>query len=493
MAQKTLTLPYNLEAERAVLGTMLLDPASVAIGVSSLTENDFSDVDKRNRLVFHAISELYLRRFSVDPQTVYNEMVTLKIDQDAGGLDYLLALVNEVVSPENMNHYVKIVRDHAVLRELLTTMNQIQTEYATGSIPDINDFVMNANNQIAEIANKRSVGNFQSAEQIIVQVQEKIRTMQGQDRKNLTGVDTGYERLNLMTKGWQKDELIIVAGRPSTGKTALALNFAINAAIRTNKTVGFFSLEMGDVTIMQRILSARSCVPGEHIQTGMLTNDERMKINDAMNEVGKTKLYIDSTPNALLGDVTAKATTLKARFPDLCLIVVDYLGIIRTNSGGKSYSREQEVALISSSLKMLARQLHVPVIVVAQLNRQVDSNEGGVPRMSNLRESGSIEQDADMIILLHRTDYEQQGRKKSRGNGFNPQQNQQQEPPKPKKPAGPGDISTMFVNLAKNRNGKTGTMHLVFSKAYSRFDDPTPEYEEELAEMERAQGADLGD
>ncbi|MBO4540511.1 MAG: replicative DNA helicase [Bacilli bacterium] len=486
---KSFTLPYNLEAERAVLGTMLLDAPSVAIGVASLTEESFSDVDKRHRLIFRAIQELYTRRLSVDPQTVYNELKSLKLEKDAEAPEYLFQLVNSVVAPENMNHYVKIVRDHAVLRDLLVTMNQIQTDYATGGIPDINDFVMNANNKIAEIANKRSVGNFQSAQEVIVQVREKINTMAGRDRGDLTGIDTGYSRLNLMTKGWQKEELIIVAGRPSTGKTALALNFAINAAIRTNQTVGFFSLEMSDVTIMQRILSARACVAGEHIQTGMLTNDEKLKLNDAMTEVAKTKLYIDSTPNALLGDITAKATTLKARFPDLCLIVVDYMGIIRTNSGGRNYSREQEVALISSSLKMLARQLHVPVIVVCQLNRQVDSNEGAVPRMSNLRESGSIEQDADMIILLHRSDYETQGRKKPRG--FNPQQ--QEEQPKPKAPSGPGDISTMHVNLAKNRNGKTGKIHLMFSKAYSRFDDPTPEYEEELAEMERRQGGDLGD
>ena len=488
---KTFTLPYNLEAERAVLGTMLLDAPSVAIGIASLTEDSFSDVDKRNRPIFRAIQELYSRRLSVDAQTVYNELCTLKLEKEAEAPDYLLSLVSAVVAPENMNHYVKIVRDHAVLRELLTTMNQIQTEYATGGIPDINDFVMSANNKIAEIANKRSVGNFQSAEEVIVAVKEKIKTMAGKDRGDLTGVDTGYSRLNIMTKGWQKEELIIVAGRPSTGKTALALNFAINAAIRTNETVGFFSLEMSDVTIMQRILSARSCVPGEHIQTGMLTNDEKLKLNDAMNEVSKTKLYIDSTPNALLGDITAKATTLKARFPDLCLVVVDYMGIIRTTSGGKNYSREQEVALISSSLKMMARQLHVPVIVVCQLNRQVDSNEGAVPRMSNLRESGSIEQDADMIILLHRSDYETQGRKK-RSSGFNNQQ-QQEEAPKPKAPSGPGDISTMHVNLAKNRNGKTGKIHLMFSKAYSRFDDPTPEYEEELFEMERRQGGELGD
>ncbi len=488
---KALVLPYNLEAERAVLGTMLLDAPAAAIGVSALTENDFSDVDKRNRPVFKAISELAARRMPVDPQTVYNELVTLKLDQEAEAPDYLYTLVNEVISPENMNHYVKIVRDHSILRELLLKMREIEEDYSSGTIADINDFVMGANNKIAEIANRRSSGEFQSAAQISVAVRENIEVMRAREHNGLTGVDTGYEKLNVYTKGWQKEELIIVAGRPSMGKTALALNFAVNAAIRTNQTVGFFSLEMSDITVMQRIISARSLVPGEHIQVGMLTKDELMKVNDAINEISRTKLYIDSTPNALLGDITAKATTLKARFPDLCLIVVDYMGIIRTNSKGKNYSREQEVSLISSSLKMLARQLHVPVIVVCQLNRQVDSNEGKRPGLSNLRESGSIEQDADMVLLLHRDDYyESQGTKRTRGYG---QQQQQQEQPKPKKPTGPGDASVMNVNLAKNRNGKTGNITLIFSKAYSRFDDPTSEWEDEIAEIQRRQSGDLGD
>jgi replicative DNA helicase len=221
----------------------------------------------------------------------------------------------------------------------------------------------------------------------------------------------------------------------------------------------------------------------------MLTTQERIKVRDALREISQTKLYIDDTPNSMLGDITAKATKLKAAHPDLGLIVIDYLGRIRMAGGGKMESRQQEVSIISGALKTLARTLHVPVIVVSQLNRAVESTESKKPMLSNLRESGSVEQDADIVLLLYRSDYYSPDQLKKKG-GYNKDGNQQQEeePKQEKKNLGPGDISVMEISVAKNRNGKTGELQLMFEKAYSRFCDPAPEYEEAYAKLRQQNG-----
>ena len=460
--------------------------SALSIVMSSLDEASFSNVDPRNKLVFRAIKELADRKTTVDPSTVHGELVSLKLDKEVGSPEYLLELVDMVIDPDNVEHYVKLVRDQATLRDLLITCKAIQEDYETTEIPDIGDFVMSANQRIAEVADSRQVGDFKTAAQAAKELEIKLGEMQKPSTDGLTGITTGYKKMNLYTHGWQKEDMIIVAARPSVGKTALTMNLAFNAAFYGKATVGFFSLEMNSTLIMQRLVASRACVSNDHIQTGMLTTAERIKVRDALKEISQTKLYIDDTPNSMLGDITAKATKLKAAHPDLGLIVIDYLGRIRMASGGKMESRQQEVSIISGALKTLARSLHVPVIVVSQLNRAVENSESKKPMLSNLRESGSVEQDADIVLLLYRSDYYSPDQLKKKT--FGKEQQQEEKPQEPKKPVGPGDVSIMEISVAKNRNGKTGELQLVFEKAYSRFSDPAPEYEEAAAQLRMRNG-----
>ncbi|OPZ36898.1 MAG: Replicative DNA helicase [Tenericutes bacterium ADurb.BinA155] len=503
---KVIALPSNVEAERAVLGAMMMDKSALAIGVSSLTEDSFSEVDPRNRLVFRAIHELTDRHNPVDPQTVTDELINLKLDKDSGAPDYLMTLVDSSISPDNVDHYIKIVKQQAVLRNFLLTMKKIQDEYNQGGIADIDDFLMKANQEISTVASSRSVGDFKEAKDVAEGVRVKLNQVSSASADGVTGVTTGYRRLNLLTHGWQKEDLIIVAARPSMGKTALAMNFAFNAASRGNVPVAFFSLEMNDTLIMERLIANRACVSNDKLQTGILGASERLKIASAIDEIGKTQLFFDDTPNSMLGDIIAKSTKLKAAHPDLGLIVIDYLGRIRTTADGQVDSRQQEVSFISGSLKTMARQLHCPVIVVCQLNRNVEDTETKVPMLSNLRESGSIEQDADQVLLLYRKDYyasvgqkvpERKSWASDKKYGQQPQQ-QQAPMPNPNGPKAPepedksGNPSVMKILVAKNRNGQTGEFSLIFSKSYSRFDDPTEAFEAAEAQYEQETGGGFG-
>jgi len=497
---KVFTLPSNVEAERSVLGAMLMDPSAVAIALGSLTENTFSGVDVRNKYVFRAIKELSDHHTPIDPTTVTDELINLKLEKDSGGPDYLLALVDSSISPDNIDHYIKIVKEQAVLRDLLLTMKKIEDDYSQGGISNIGDFVMDANRQIGEIASSRSVGDFKSSKEVAESVRIKLNQESQASNDGITGVTTGYKRLNLLTHGWQKEDLIIVAARPSMGKTALAINFAYNAASRDGRPVAFFSLEMNSTLLMERLIANRACVSNDRIQIGFLNSTERVKIASAIEEIGKTQLYFDDTPNSMLGDILAKATKLKAAHPDLCLIVVDYMGRVRTTAGAQSDSRQQEVSFISGSFKTLARQLHVPVIVVCQLNRNVEETDSKVPQLSNLRESGSIEQDADQVLLLYRKDYYTSmsqtvgtrgaswTKDKKYGAPQQPQTMPQDAPKAPEIQDKSGNPSVMQILLAKNRNGQTGEFSLIFSKSYSRFDDPTPEFEEAQQRYEKEVG-----
>lgn len=473
---KELVLPSNVEAERTVLGAMLIDTNALSVGIGSLTVDSFSDVDKRNKAVFRAMVELTKRHMAVDVQTVHDELVTMKLDKEADSPEYLLELIDTVTSTSSIDHYIKIVRDHQTLRELLVQIQKIQDDYAEKEIRDIGDFVANASSSISEIANARQVGDFKTAAEAAKEMEIRMDQMAQSDTGDVTGITTGYKRLDELTHGWQKEDLIIVAARPSMGKTALTMNFAYNAAFKAKVPVAFFSLEMNANLIMQRLVASRAYVNGNSITTGHLTKHDRVAVAGAIQEISGTKLYIDDTPNAMIGDIIAKATKLKAKEPNLGLIVIDYLGRIR--SAGKAESRQQEVSEISGSLKTLARQLKVPVIVCAQLNRGAEGSDSKKPMISNLRESGSIEQDADLVLLLYREDYYEGHLKKKQPYGQ--AQNEEQEEKKadePKKDT-PGDISILQVDLAKNRNGKTeNNIRLIFSKAYSRFDSPSQEYQ----------------
>lgn len=511
---KKIRIPSNVEAEKTVLGSLLCNKDVLHIVMSNLVEDDFSGVEPRNVLVFRAMENLYQQKEQIDVQTVHAQLVNLKTDGEVGSPDYLLTLIDSVVSydPDEVEHYMRIVKDQAVLRRLLRKFNDLEKEYAEGEIPNISDFLEKASNEISDVVKKRSVGEFKTAGEVAKGVEAKILELsESTDNGGVTGVTTGYRRLDKLTHGWQKDDLIIVAARPAMGKTALSMNFVYNAASKAQVPVAFFSLEMSAEAVMKRFLAMVSYVPHDDLQTGNLRDPKsRVKLNDAVNKLASCPLYIDDTPNSTLGDIVAKCTKLKSAHPDLGLIVVDYLGkVTMSNKPSKNDSRQQEVSYISGAFKTLARQLHVPVILICQLNRNVEKTDSKVPMLSDLRESGSIEQDADQVILLHRKDYyTNMGQKVGNGGKSNWTNNkfgkqiEAQAAQSQEAQAGPqapdlglgaeANASVMHVLLAKNRSGQVGTSVLIFSKSYSKFDDPTLETEEKILDYEKQMGDSVG-
>ena len=485
----TIALPSNLEAERSVLGSMLISPSAAEIGLDSLQPDDFSDADPRNRIIFTAMQELHAHHLPLDVQTLNDQLINSKLDQQAGGTPYLFQLLNTVISPEYIDTYIDMVHEQSVLRQLLLATNRIQEQYSKG-VSNIGDFILQSNDEITRIAQKRSVQGMKSAREVALAVREDIEKKSKSANKGLTGLTSGYNCLDAMTHGWQKGDLIILAARPSVGKTAFGMNLAYEAAIRGKVPVGFFSLEMGADKVMERLIASRSCVSNNDIQTGKLYGKDRVKVASAIEEISQTELFFDDTPNSKLGDLVAKATKLKATHPDLGLIVIDYLGRITYSDKLDMSARQQEVSYISGALKTLARQLKLPVICLSQLNRSVDNNPDKVPNLANLRESGAIEQDADIVMLMYRPDYytatgqsikTKYQLKAEKQNGGEPEPEAPQPTAEEKKAN--GDMSETKIIIAKNRNGQTGTITLLFQKAYSRFCEPSNEYQTRQAAM----------
>ncbi len=493
MAKKVLTLPSNLEAERTVLGSILISGETAATVFSSLTPDDFSGVDKRNVLIFQAMEELVKQNEDIDIGTVINELEILHTLEDAGGVNYIRSLVEELISEDDIDHYIKILKNQAVLRSFLFELQKAQEDYMDGKVSDIGDFIANETNRFSEIASRRSVADFKPAKELAEEVRILIEQESRRDSHGLTGVDTGFERLNSLTHGWQKGTLNILAARPAVGKTALALNLAVNAAESMHMPVAIFECEMAGSEMMKRILSSQSMVYLENLSTGFMNQREKEKLSSAIDDVKRLPIFFDDTSNIKLNDLIAKATKLKKENPNLCLIVVDYIGLVSVD-GAKYDSRTLEVGNVTKALKKLARDLKLAVIGLAQLNRNVDNNVNHVPMLSNLRESGSIEQDADIVMLMYRGDYyDNQGQikpKKGEGNGNESAGNssfgkpgsfssklQSQVDQQNAKGENKDSISVVNVNVAKNRSGRMGNVTLLFSKAYQRFDSPSKDFE----------------
>ena len=486
MADKK-ALPHNTEAEKAVLGAMIRSANKLSDGMGALQEEDFFEENKNHRAIFSAMARLYKRSVPVDIQTLVDELINSKDLEVSGGAEYLLELADSVVTFANFNHYVRIIKDQAVLCNFLKAINRIEGDYFKKDIGDINTFLQESEKELREIAERRKVGDFQDAKQVSAVLKdefEKLKEATSDD--TVTGTPTGFRKLNQLTHGFQKGEFIVLAARPGVGKTALALNLAYNAASRGNKPVGYFSLEMPATTLFKRLVSNESHVRFDSLLTGygLSQNNARLKIMQACESLSKMKLYVDDTSGIQLLDLVAKVRTLYNKEPDLGLVVVDYIGLVNTNLRNKA-DRHLEVQLVSQTLKKLALELKIPVIGVAQLNRKVEDRPGGEPQLSDLRESGSIEQDADIVMLLHEPKIiadEDEGKKKNLFEESARKVDAAQDKVA-KKEGGP---STTIVNviIAKNRSGKQGKVPLLFSKDYCRFDSPSTESESEIAALE---------
>ena len=492
VAKKRNELPYNEQAEQAVLGSALLSRECLYNVFSSLNEEDF--FVGKHQLIYRAIRNLFDKQTPVDVLTVTEELMNMKELETIGGVEYLQQCSDAMVALSSIDYYINIVIDHAVLRRLIQSCRDIDGQYLNDEITDVNDFILQSETAIKEATEKRRVSTFQKASQVADRVKLTIDTPKEVKTDGVSGLTTGFDKLNNLTQGFQAGDMIIVAARPSVGKTALALNFAYRAANRTNKPIAIFSLEMPAEALIRRLIGIDSSVSLTKITTGNLVGTDRAKVSNAIYKIGNLPIYIDDSPNIKLMDIIAKSRKLQASEPELGMIIVDYLGLVTTGGNAKNAdSRQEEVRKTSLALKALARELKVPVIVVSQLSRDVEKRgENKRPILSDLRDSGSIEQDADVVMLLYREDYYKNSRNPQNNAGNKKMKdltgNERFEMVKEQRekitgePMG-GDVSYVEVNVAKNRNGQTGNVYLFFYKSFGRFDEPSDEWLQQMREI----------
>ena len=482
-------LPYNEQAEQAVLGSALLSKECLYTVFSTLNEEDF--FLGKHQLIYRAIRNLFDKESTVDVLTVTEELMNMKELETIGGVEYLQQCSDSMVALSSIDYYVGIVNDQAVLRRLIQSCRDIDYKFLNDEINDVNGFIADSENLLKTATEKRRVSEFKKIEQVAESVKMSIETPKETKTDGVNGLTTGFDSLNKITQGFHAGDMIIVAARPSVGKTALALNFAYRAANRTDKPVAIFSLEMPAEQLVTRLIGAESSVSLSKITTSNLSGIDRAKVANAISKIGSLPLFIDDSPNGKLMDIIAKSRKLQANHPDLGLIIIDYLGLVSSGNSKSSDSRQEEVRKASLALKALARELKVPVIVVSQLSRSVEQRgENKRPILSDLRDSGSIEQDADVVMLLYREDYYKDSKAPNAGEKKmkNLTGSERFEMVKEQKEritgeSMVGDVSFVEVNVAKNRNGQTGKSYLFFYKSFGRFDEPSEEWLKQMREI----------
>ena len=482
-------LPHNIEAEKIVLGAMMTNTAALAQCINGVTVDHFFGAGSQHQLVYQAIRNLFDKHLPVDIQTVLEELGLMKESINAGGIDYLKELLDSVISLSNLDFYLVILQDNKVLRDYLSTIDTIRQNYETEEIDEIIQFLSRSETALRKVAELRRIEKFKTALEISQRVEAEMKIYQRAD--GLTGVDVGYKKLNDYTHGLQKGEMTIIAARPSVGKTAFALNLAYNAVKLNPISVAVFSLEMPSEQLIRRLIATDATVSLDNIQTGsrFLTAAQKATVGQSIKNIGNSKLFIDDTPGIKLIDILAKSRQLKAAHDDLGLIVVDYIGLITTGEK-RIESRQVEVSNISRALKELARDLKLPILVISQLSRQVDSRDDKRPYLSDLRESGAIEQDADLVFLMYRPGYY-----KNLGFSKNVSQDEKKRFKEEREKVEAltkeiGEYAELVeVIIAKNRNGKTGIVPLLFFKNFGRFDNPSEDYESRLKMIRQEHGA----
>ena len=495
-AKSSRELPFNEQAEQAVLGSALLSRECMFNVLSSVQEDDF--FLGKHQLIYRAIRNLFDKDYVVDVLTVTEELMNMKELENIGGVEYLQLCSDSMVALSSIEYYINIVIDQAVLRRLIQSCRDIDARFLNEEISDVNGFIEESEGLLKEATEKRRVSEFQKAEQVAERVKMSIETPKEIKTDGVNGLTTGFDSINKITQGFHAGDMIIVAARPSVGKTALALNFAYRAANRTNKPVAIFSLEMPAEQLITRLIGTESSVSLSKITTGNLVGVDRAKVASAVSKIGSLPIFIDDSPNGKLMDIIAKSRKLQANYPELSLIIIDYLGLVSSGSTKSSDSRQEEVRKASLALKALARELKVPVIVVSQLSRSVEQRgENKRPILSDLRDSGSIEQDADVVMLLYREDYYKDSKNPNSNSGDKKLKNlsgsERFEMVKEQKEkitgeSMVGDVSFVEVNIAKNRNGQTGKSYLFFYKSFGRFDEPSEEWLKQMREINQENG-----
>ena len=434
------TVPANLEAEQAVLGSLLIDPDAIIKIASSLRDSDF--YRERHQWIYSALLTLHERREPADFVTLVDELERNEQLEAVGGPAYITELINSTPTAIYVDHYARIVERTATLRRLIGAAGQI-AELAYDESHEVDEVVDRAERLVFGISESRIHRDLMPISTIMAEVVDQIDFL-ARNQNRLMGVPTGFALLDKMLGGFQKSDLIIVAGRPGMGKSSLGLSIAQNAARRYDARVAVFSLEMSSEQVVQRLLAVETAIDSHRLRMGQIDEEEWPILVEAANTLAGTKIFIDDTPGASVMEIRTKARRLYAE-RGLDLILVDYMQLMSGSGGGsRGENRQQEISFISRSLKGLARELNVPVIALSQLSRAVESRANNKPVLSDLRESGSIEQDADVVIFVYREDY------------YNEDTDRQ-------------NIADLMI--AKHRHGTTGTVSLFFRKELTQFRD----------------------
>ena len=428
-------LPNNIEAEQAVLGSCFLSKYALQKAVESLLPSSF--YNEKNGKIFSALTALQEEKTPIDITTVTSYLKKTNELTEIGGVEYLTEILDYVPTASNIDFYIQTVEESAILRSLIETATEIASEgYRTDET--VNEILDNSEKKILGIVKNRKSSEFRTIKEVLTKTQSDLEKL-SENKGEITGLATGWYDFDRITTGLHPNEFIIIAARPAMGKTVFALNLATHAAMEQEKSVALFNLEMGAEQLAQRILSSLGQIDGFKLRTGNLMNQDWKRINEAVSQLSNTNLVIDDTPGITIGEIRAKCRRLASSEKGLSLIVIDYLQLI---SGGKNYgaNRQQEVSDISRSLKTLAMELGVPVIALSQLSRGVEAREDKRPLMSDLRESGSIEQDADIVMFLYRDDYYNKELRTEDNN------------------------SILELIIGKHRSGPTATIELLFKK-----------------------------
>ena len=433
--------PENMDAEISVLGCGFLERTALDKIMDEVTDEMFYSVE--NRTIYKAMKNLHTNNIPVDAATVCNELDKNKELSKVGGVEYITDIINSVPSTANLNYYIKIIFEKSILRNLINKTTKIQEECYEEQ-DSIVDIVENAERNILSVYNDRLGKDIRSIQDVLPDIQKNMEAL-AESKTDFTGIRTGYYDFDNMTRGLRKKQVIIVAGRPGCGKSAFALNVALNAAIKNKNSIAFFSLEMGVEEIAKRMFGCVGKIDGDVLKTGKLKNNDWKKWNEAMSELSDTKFFIDDSGGLTVSEIRRKCRKLKNSDSGLDLIVIDYLQLL-SSSSKYAGQRVQEVSEISRDIKKLAMELDVPVIALAQLSRSVEQRKDGdkTPKLSDLRESGSIEQDADIVLFLHSDEYGKYD----------------------------GNINRKIkLIIAKHRAGQTGAVDLIFKMNTGSFDN----------------------
>lgn len=429
--------PNNVEAEKAVIGAMMLDSDAIMVCSEILTAGEF--YQQQYGIIFDALVEMYRDGIGADLVTIHNKLREKEVTPELYSVEYLGELLASVPTSANVKFYAEIVHEKAVLRRLIKVTEQVTRECYMDSQP-LEDILEDTEKSVFDVIQQRGGSEFEPIRDVVLRTLDSIEKAAKQ-KGNITGLETGFRDLDAKTAGLQKSDLILIAARPAMGKTAFVLNIAEYVALHSNSTIALFSLEMSKEQLVKRMLAMNSMVDSQKIRTGDLEDDDWDKLVGSVRKIGNSNLVIDDTSGITASELRSKCRKLKIE-QGLDLVIIDYLQLMTGAGKRKSDSRQQEISDISRSLKVMARELDVPVIALSQLSRAVESRPDKRPMLSDLRESGAIEQDADIVMFIYRDEY------------YNPDSEKK---------------GVAEVIVAKQRSGPTGPVELAWLSQYTKF------------------------